>query len=110
MSQINTDKRNTKTQSSYQSYPNLESHREKILVVVKTAPNPSGKYRETVCTAGITEQGKWIRLYPLPFRYIEFYKRFSKYKWINLEMKKDTLENDFRIDSYEPNPNTIFPI
>lgn len=79
-------------------------------MVVKTAPNPSGKYRETVCTAGITEKGKWIRLYPLPFRYIDFYHRFSKYQWISVEMKKRPPERDFRIDSYEPNTDTISPI
>jgi hypothetical protein len=77
MPQIDTDKRNAQIKSPYQGYPALDSHTENVLIVVKTAPNPSNKYRETVCTVGITEQGKWIRLYPLPYRYIDFYKRFS---------------------------------
>lgn len=110
MPQINTDKRNAKTQSPHQGYPALEAHREKVLIVVKTAPNPSDKYRETVCTAGITEQGKWIRLYPLPYRYMDFYKRFSKYQWIDVNIQKRPREKDFRVDSYQPDIASISPI
>ena len=38
----------------------------RVLVTVKAYPKPSGKYEELVCTAGFTESGKWIRIYPLP--------------------------------------------
>lgn len=107
MSQDNNSQRNIEENSKTQNYPPLEPHREKILVVVKTAPNPSGKYRETVCTAGVSEAGKWIRLYPLPYRYINFYSRYSKYQFIEVELKKRAANKDFRIDSYEPNLNTI---
>lgn len=34
----------------------------RVLVVVKTYPNPSQKYLETVCTAGITDDGRLIRM------------------------------------------------
>ena len=37
----------------------------RFLVTAKTHPLPSTKYRETVCTAGITEAGEWVRLYPV---------------------------------------------
>ena len=66
----------------------------KILITVKTYPALSTKYGETVCTAGITEEGKWIRIYPLPFRKLDYDKRFNKYDWVELELKRNT--NDFR--------------
>ncbi|PKN22753.1 MAG: hypothetical protein CVU65_14825 [Deltaproteobacteria bacterium HGW-Deltaproteobacteria-22] len=39
--------------------------RERILVTVKTYPTLSKKYCETVCTAGLREDGSWVRLYPI---------------------------------------------
>jgi hypothetical protein len=61
----------------------------KILVLVKTYPAISKKYGEIVCTAGITEDGKWIRIYPIPFRKINYRKRFKKYDWIEIELTKN---------------------
>ena len=37
----------------------------KVLIVVMTYPHPSRGYQELVCTAGITESGEWVRLYPI---------------------------------------------
>lgn len=42
-----------------------EVREEKILVTVKTYPTLSRKYGETVCTAGVREDGSWVRLYPV---------------------------------------------
>lgn len=72
----------------------------KVLITVKTYPAISTKYGETVCTAGITEAGKWIRIYPLPFRKINKENRFKKYEWIELELRRNT--SDFRPESYRP--------
>ncbi len=72
----------------------------KILVVVKTYPAISKKYDEIVCTAGIREDGKWIRIYPIPFRKLDYYNRFHKYDWIELELTKN--KKDFRPESYRP--------
>ena len=36
-----------------------------VLVTVKTYPKPSGKYGELVCTAGLLDGEKWIRVYPV---------------------------------------------
>jgi hypothetical protein len=41
--------------------------REKVLITVKTYPTLSAKYGELVCTAGIKEDGAWVRIYPYPF-------------------------------------------
>ena len=44
---------------------------DRILVTVKTYPELSKTYGETVCTAGLREDGTWVRLYPVPFRRLE---------------------------------------
>lgn len=72
----------------------------KVLIVVKTYPAISKKYGEIVCTAGITEEGKWIRIYPLPFRKIKYDQRFHKYQWIDMDLIRN--EKDFRSESYRP--------
>jgi hypothetical protein len=73
----------------------------KVLILVKTYPAISSKYGETVCTAGITEDGKWIRIYPLPFRKIPTECQFKKYDWIEIDLKHN--ESDFRPESFRPN-------
>jgi hypothetical protein len=45
--------------------------RKRIYITVKTYPTLSEKFAELVCTAGISEDGSWIRLYPLPFRKLD---------------------------------------
>lgn len=42
--------------------------RMKVLITVKTYPIPSAKYDELVCTAGVREDGSFVRLYPINFR------------------------------------------
>jgi len=41
---------------------------KRVYILVKTYPTISEKYAELVCTAGVLEDGSWIRLYPMPFR------------------------------------------
>lgn len=79
--------------------------RKNVLMVVKTYPAPSKKYQEIVCTAGITEEGKWIRLYPVQFRQLAYDKQFKKFSWINLKVRRNT--KDFRPESHYPDMDTI---
>ncbi len=72
----------------------------KILVLVKTGPKPSKQYQELVCTAGITEAGDWIRLYPVPFRYLPREAQFKKYDWIEVQAEKN--QKDKRVESFRP--------
>ncbi|HRN25955.1 MAG TPA: hypothetical protein PL018_04900 [Ignavibacteriaceae bacterium] len=74
--------------------------RMKILITVKAYPAISKKYNETVCTAGITEEGRWIRIYPIPFRQLDYNNQFRKYEWIELDLEKNP--SDFRPESYRP--------
>ena len=71
-----------------------------VFVVVKTYPNASRKYQEVVCTAAITEEGEWIRLYPIQFRQMEKERQFNKYTWVKTRIKRAT--RDRRSDSYYP--------
>jgi len=72
----------------------------RVLITVKTYPLPSSKYDELVCTAGLLEDGKWIRIYPIPFRSLSYEKQYKKYTWIELDLIRNT--SDFRPESYKP--------
>ena len=74
--------------------------REKILITVKTYPTFSKSYDELVCTAGFKEDGSFIRIYPIPFRKLDYDRRYRKYEWVELELQKNTA--DFRPESYKP--------
>lgn len=72
----------------------------KVFVTVKAYPKPSGKYEELVCTAGFTEDGSWIRIYPVPYRFLADYEMYPKYSWINVNLARN--HSDFRPESYRP--------
>ena len=72
----------------------------KVLIAVKTYPTLSAKYDELVCTAGFKEDGTWIRVYPIPFRKLDYASQYKKYDWIELDLVKNT--SDFRPESYRP--------
>jgi hypothetical protein len=72
----------------------------RVLITVKTYPQPSHSYGELVCTAGILSDGKWIRIYPIPFRRLQSKNQFKKYQFIELDLTRR--ERDFRPESYKP--------
>lgn len=77
-----------------------------ILILVKTYPEISKKYTETVCTGGILAETKeLIRLYPVRYRYLEGEAQFSKYQWISAKVTKST--TDVRPESYNIVENTL---
>lgn len=71
----------------------------KVLIAVKTYPTLSTKYDELVCTAGFLEDGSWIRIYPIPFRKLEYDRQYKKYDWIELDLEKN--KSDFRLESHK---------
>lgn len=81
------------------------SERKKIYITVVTYPTISKEYSELVCTAGILEDGSWIRLYPVPFRKLEINKRYHKYTWIEVDVTRNTA--DFRPETYRPDLSTL---
>jgi hypothetical protein len=72
----------------------------KILITVKTYPTLSEKYDELVCTAGFKEDGSWVRLYPVPYRKLDYKNQYHKWQWIEMDIVKNT--SDFRLESYRP--------
>ena len=74
--------------------------KERVLVTVKTYPTLSSKYGETVCTAGVREDGTWVRLYPVPFRRLDQEVQYKKYDW--LECRLDRHKSDPRPESFRP--------
>ncbi len=71
----------------------------KLFITLKTYPTLSKKYDELVCTAGILDDGSWVRIYPLPFRKLEHENRYRKYQWIELPLENDS--SDPRPESYK---------
>lgn len=65
----------------------MTGSRAEVLVLVKATPQPSATYGETVCVAGLVgpaDDPKWIRLYPVPFRYLDGERQFHKYQLIEV--------------------------
>ena len=77
-----------------------------MLITVKTYPIPSAKYEELVCTAGVTEEGDFVRLYPINFRELPFSQQYRKYQWIKVNATKHS-GRDTRKESYRPDCNTL---
>lgn len=78
---------------------------EDVLITVKAYPNPSKKYTETVCVAGIVPKKGWIRIYPVPYRQMAFMNRFRKYEILNMNLEK--CRRDPRPESYRPDIENI---
>lgn len=74
--------------------------KERILITVKTYPTLSNKYGETVCTAGVREDGSWVRIYPVPFRRLDEQEQYRKYDWIECDLKRSP--KDKRPESRHP--------
>lgn len=62
--------------------------KERVLITVKTYPTLSRKYGETVCTAGVREDGSWVRIYPVPFRRLDESEQYRKFDWIDCRLIK----------------------
>ncbi|MCS0500043.1 hypothetical protein [Protaetiibacter mangrovi] len=80
----------------------------RVLITVKASPQPSAKYGDTVCVAGIRIDGgraDWIRLYPVPFRWLGGEQQFKKYDVVDLEVRRAV--GDSRPESYKPDIETI---
>lgn len=73
---------------------------KRILIWGKTYPELSTSYRETVCTGGCTEDGRPIRIYPVPIRYLPHHHRYTLFDWIEAPVEpstKDVRPESFRI-------------
>ena len=81
------------------------NEKKKILITVKSYPVISEKYHEVVCTAGVDSHGNFFRLYPFPYRSLDYYQQFRKYQWVEVDVKKNN--RDPRPESYKIYPKSI---
>jgi hypothetical protein len=51
----------------------------RVTILVKALPQPSRKYGETVCCAGVRPDGFWKRLYPVRYRHLAGETAFSRW-------------------------------
>jgi hypothetical protein len=72
-------------------------------MLVKAMPNPSQKYGETVCCAGVTADGKWKRLYPVRFRQLD--TKFQRWNWVAYKYRRPN--GDTRAESCHVFEDTI---
>jgi hypothetical protein len=77
----------------------------RILILCKTYPSPSAAHTETSCVAGVEDNGKPIRLFPVPFRFIEGSAQFKKWQWITAQVEK--ARKDHRKESHRIGVDTI---
>jgi hypothetical protein len=80
---------------------------KRILIVVKAYPEHSRKHGDVVCTAGLTEDGEWIRLYPIDYTKFRGFHKIQKYTIIDCEVKPAKGEKLGRKDSFRVRDGTI---
>jgi hypothetical protein len=79
--------------------------KKRAMIVVRTYPVPAKSSIEASCTAAISDDGQWIRMFPVPYRLMDQDKRFSKWQWINVSLLKAS--GDPRPESYKLNIDSI---
>jgi hypothetical protein len=77
---------------------------KKALIVVRTYPTPARNGAEVSCTAAITDKGEWLRLFPVPWRYLAREHQFRRYQWVEVTVEK---ASDPRPESYKLTQNGI---
>jgi hypothetical protein len=84
----------------------LSKHvRTRVRVLVKAFPQHSDKYEETVCCAGVTDDDRLIRLYPITYRRLAPEHQFNRFDLVEAELTKAS--NDARPESYRVNHDSI---
>lgn len=83
----------------------MEFRLARLCILVKAYPQPSQKYEETVCCAGISDTGEFLRLYPIPYRRLLTEQRFDRFDIIEARIFK--AEDDWRRESYKVDPDSI---
>jgi hypothetical protein len=75
--------------------------KRRILVVVKTYPNPSQTYGETVCCAGVDlDTSRWVRMYPITFRRLvdRQFKKYQAIECLATSPRGDNRPESLRVD------------
>ena len=80
----------------------LSKHRTlRVRILVKAFPQPSKAHEETVCCAGVTEDGReLLRLFPIRFRRLPREHQFDRFDLVQMTATKasDPRPESFRVD------------
>ena len=79
----------------------------RVLITVTTYPHPNLSHDEVVCTAGVTDAGQWVRLFPINLRHRPKSEQFHKYQWIELDVSPRGYKSDGRMESRVPRLDSI---
>lgn len=83
----------------------MATDHQRILILCKTYPSPSARYVETSCVAGMAEDGRLVRLFPVPFRLVEDDQQFKKWQWVSARIRR--AQDDARPESHRVSVDTI---
>ena len=64
----------------------------RVTIFVKALPQPSKRYGETVCYAGVTAGGTWKRLFPIRFRHLKGESSFDRWDWVKFAYRSPTTD------------------
>jgi hypothetical protein len=73
--------------------------------MIKAAPQVGQRHGETVCCAGISLDGRWLRLYPVSFRNLADSQKFGR--WDRIRFKWRIPSDDARIESRRVDQDSI---
>jgi hypothetical protein len=79
--------------------------RRRVYILVKAYPQPSQKHEETVCCAGLTEEGEFVRLYPIRYRRLKADARFDRFDLVEVEGERP--RDDHRPESFHVDEDSI---
>jgi hypothetical protein len=79
-----------------------------LMVNCKTYPAISKKYVETVCTGGVERNGNFVRLYPIPFRFLDNSEKYDRWNVVRVRVYRDL--KDSRPESWHLEPGTPIEI
>jgi len=77
----------------------------RVTILVKALPQPSKRYSETVCCAGLTSIGEWERLFPIRFRHLHGEQSFKRWDIVEYSYRAPT--SDRRQESRHVFEDTI---
>lgn len=81
---------------------------DKVTVLIKATPNPSKKYGETICCAGIDPLGNWRRLFPINYRKLSGPQQFKRWDIIQYDWVRPS--DDRRIESNRVQSESIVKV
>lgn len=82
-----------------------ETELKRLLIWGKTYPELSSRHAETVCTGAVDEQGRPVRLYPVPLRYLQGEQQYKLYDIVEVLASRNP--RDPRPESYKIVPDSL---